>query len=72
MLNKLIMFLNSASAVPTIGAENSSATPSIEFVPQRFLDMLPYMLKGMLVIFVLIGVIILVTMLINKVFKDKK
>lgn len=72
MLNKLMLFLNSAATVPTIGTEETGATPSIEFVPERFLEMLPYMAKGMLVIFVLIGVIILVTMLINKIFKDKK
>lgn len=45
---------------------------NIEFEPSRFLDMLGYMGKGMLVIFVLIGVIILTTLLINKVFSKKK
>ena len=69
LLNKIACFLN---AVTTIGALEETAAPTIEFVPERFLEMLPYMAKGMLVIFVLIGVIILVTMLINKVFKDKK
>ncbi len=43
----------------------------IEFVPSRFLDMLQYMGKGMLVIFVIIGVIILATVLINKIFSKK-
>ena len=43
----------------------------IEFVPSRFLDMLPYMGKGMLIIFVLIGVIILSTIFINKIFSKK-
>lgn len=57
LLNKLINILN--------------ATPLFEFKPERFLEMLPYMVKGMLVIFVLIGVIILVTMLINKIFSNK-
>ena len=45
---------------------------NIGFEPQRFLEMLGYMGKGMLVIFVLIGVIILVTLLINKVFSKKQ
>ena len=67
-LNKIACFLN---AVTTIGALEETTQPTIEFVPERFLEMLPYMAKGMLVIFVLIGVIILVTMLINKIFKDK-
>ena len=44
----------------------------IEFKPERFVDMLRYMGKGMLVIFVIIGVIILATVLINKVFSNKK
>ena len=45
-----------------------SAAPKFTFEPQRFIEMLSYMGKGMLVIFVLIGVIVLVTMLINKIF----
>lgn len=43
----------------------------LTFEPKQFINMLPYMGKGMLVIFVLIGVIILVTMLINKIFSNK-
>ncbi len=50
----------------------AEATPKIEFNPARFVEMLSYMGKGMLVIFVIIGVIILVTMLINKIFATKK
>lgn len=48
------------------------AATKLEFKPKRFLDMLGYMGKGMLVIFVLIGAIILVTLLINKIFSKKK
>lgn len=46
--------------------------PELDFEPGRFLDMLGYMGKGMLVIFVLIGVIALVTTLINKIFSKKQ
>ncbi len=46
--------------------------PEIKFDPAKFVEMLQYMGKGMLVIFVIIGVIILVTMLINKAFAGKK
>ncbi len=46
-------------------------TPEIVFEPQKFVEMLSYMGKGMLVIFVIIGVIILATMLINKIFSNK-
>lgn len=44
----------------------------MKFEPGKFIEMLPYMGKGMLVIFVLIGVIILVTMAVNKVFSSKE
>lgn len=39
---------------------------------KRFIEMLPNMGIGMLVIFIIIGVIIVVTMLINKIFSSKK
>ncbi len=44
--------------------------PQLFFKPANFLGMLKYMGLGMLVIFVVIGIIILVTMLINKFFAD--
>lgn len=43
----------------------------IKFEPEKFIEMLGYMGKGMLVIFVIIGVIILATALINKIFSNK-
>lgn len=60
MLNFMIALSEQASKI------------NIDFNPARFLDMLGYMGKGMVVIFVLIGVIILTTMLINKIFSQKK
>ena len=50
----------------------SNAAPMLTFEPLNFLNMLGYMGKGMLVIFVLIGVIVLVTLLINKIFSKKQ
>jgi len=50
-------------------AEN--AVPQLTFQPQNFVKMLQYMGIGMLVIFIIIGVIILTTMLINKIFSKK-
>ena len=52
-------------------AQSADKALEIEFQPARFLDMLSYMGKGMLVIFVIIGVIILATVLINKIFSKK-
>ena len=60
MLNTLL------SLIPVFSAAK------INFYPQGFLDMLPYMGKGMIVIFVLIGFIILVTLLVNKLFSKKQ
>lgn len=63
-MNFLMNFL---TAVP-----ETDAVSKLVFDPGQFVKMFPYMGKGMLVIFVLIGVIILVTMLINKSFSGKK
>ena len=41
------------------------------FEPSKFVDSLEYMGIGMLVIFVIITVIILATLLINKIFSKK-
>ena len=43
---------------------------SLTFEPVKFVENLRYMGLGMLVIFAIIGVIILTTVLINKVFSD--
>ena len=43
-----------------------------QFRPEAFIDNLKYMLSGMIAIFIVIGVIILATMLINKIFSSKK
>ncbi len=43
----------------------------LSFNPSRFVEMLDEMGIGMLLIFILIGVIILATLLINKIFSKK-
>lgn len=43
---------------------------SLQFDPMAFIRNLKYMGIGMLVIFAVIGLIILTTMLVNKVFSD--
>ncbi len=47
------------------------AAEGLTFEPGKFVEMLSYMGIGMLVIFVLIGVIILSTMAINAIFSKK-
>ena len=44
----------------------------LKFEPSAFVDHLSYMGKGMLVIFVIIGIIILATLVINRTFAAKK
>ena len=48
-----------------------AAAPSVTFEPANFVENLRYMGIGMLVIFVVIGIIIGTTMLINWLFSDK-
>ncbi len=40
-----------------------------DFNPMAFINNLPYMLSGMIAIFIVIGVIIIVTSILNKIFK---
>ena len=47
------------------------SAPSFQFEPMAFLENLKHMGVGMLVIFVVIGLIIGTTMLINWLFSDK-
>ena len=50
---------------------NILANTSFQFEPMAFLENLKHMGVGMLVIFVVIGLIILTTMLINWLFSEK-
>ena len=59
-------FLNLLAAAAAVTEESSS----IIFQPGNFLYNLKFMGLGMLVIFVVIGIIILVTMMINKLFTE--
>ena len=42
------------------------------FNPMAFVSNLKYMLSGMIAIFIVIGVIIIITVLLNKIFSKKK
>jgi hypothetical protein len=48
----------------------AEVAPKLSFNPQNFISNLKYMGIGMLVIFVVIGIIIGATMLINYLFSD--
>ena len=47
------------------------ASGGINFNPQGLLDMLPYLGEGLLCIFIVIGIIILITVLLNKLTSKK-
>ena len=49
----------------------TKAAVDLTFDPMAFIENLKYMGIGMLVIFVVIGMIVLTTMLINWLFSDK-
>ena len=55
----------------TAAQDTAAGGAQIVFEPANFVTSLQYMGIGMLVIFVVIGIIILTTMLINKTFSDK-
>ena len=63
--------MNFLASLLSAGANAENAL-NITFEPSRFVEMLEYMGKGMLVIFVIIGIIILATVLINKIFSKKQ
>ncbi len=65
----LNMFLNLLSADPN--AENI-VEKGMQWHPEKSLEVLPKAGIGMLVIFVIIGIIILSTLVINKIFSGKK
>ena len=49
----------------------TDVTANLKFNPMAFVENLRHMGVGMLVIFVIIGIIILATALINKIFSKK-
>ena len=53
-----------------LSAANAAETTQLVFDPAKFISNLQYMGIGMLVIFIVIGIIILSTKLINYLFSD--
>ncbi len=51
--------------------EEATTTESVGFEPSNFIDNLGHMGNGMLGIFVVIGIIILITYALNKISKKK-
>ncbi len=43
-----------------------------KFSPMAFVDNLKYMISGMIAIFIVIGVIIIITVVLNKIFSKNK
>lgn len=66
-----MLFLSKVVETAANTAENAGGLSDLNFDPARILQMLPRMGIGMLVIFVVIGVIALSTVVINKIFAKK-
>ena len=62
MFNSLIYSLTSAA----------NEAPAFDFTPEKFIENLSYMGWGMLGIFIVIGIIVASTFLLNFIFKKKK
>ena len=67
-----MMFFNKGLAIFQCAAKLSDDFSNIDFDPSRAVKMLKHMGVGMLVIFVIIGIIILSTVVIQKLFSGKK
>ena len=57
---------------PMLTEAANAATSNVAFHPENFIKNLSRMGIGMFVIFVIIGIIILTTVMVNKVFSDEK
>lgn len=57
---------------PEITTPLETTASSLDFNPQNFINYLAYMGKGMLGIFVVIGIIVSATYVLNKIFSGKK
>lgn len=68
ILNMFNTLLNAASQLADT-AQN--AEPKMEWHPEEAIPMLEHMGIGMLTIIIIIGIIIIVTAIINKVFSNK-
>ena len=63
------------TAADTTAAVTEAVTTEAEsfmFSPYNFIDNLEYMLSGMIGIFVVIGLIVIVTIVLNKIMSRKK
>ncbi len=53
-------------------ANESGSFGGVNFDPGRFIEMLPKLAMGMISIFIVIGIIIIATSILNKIFSKKK
>ena len=69
---KLFSIITTLLSTAPAATENAGGLGDLVFNPTNFVSNLQHMGVGMLVIFVVIGVIIVTTMLINKIFSHEK
>lgn len=68
----VLLAADSAALAETTTETTAATQANLGFEPMNFVDNLQYMGIGMLTIFLIIGVIIVATQLINKIFSGKK
>ena len=68
----VLLAADSAAPAETTTETTAATQANLGFEPMNFVDNLQYMGIGMLTIFLIIGVIIVATQLINKIFSGKK
>lgn len=69
---KLVTMLANFIKAASEGAVPPTAEEGMDWHPEEALGMLKHMGVGMLVIFVIIGIIIIATILVNRIFSDKR
>lgn len=81
MLTPILCFAEAPATTDTTAAvsDTSNVTEAVTteaesfmFSPSNFVDNLEYMLSGMIGIFVVIGLIVIVTIVLNKIMSRKK
>lgn len=69
---KFVTMLANLFKTASENALPSAAEEGMSWHPEQAIGMLKHMGVGMLVIFVIIGIIIVATLLVNKIFSDKR
>jgi hypothetical protein len=71
MFKYISNFFTSLSAAPSTDPASTGAPINIDFNPMNFVNNLTYLAKGLIGIFIVIGIIMLITVILNKLPSGK-